>query len=539
MLSFVNLIVILGIFWIARTFRNVLFWVYLWQLKEYHIDRFIDHFRTKKGKKIFINYLYLLKVVLLVLLIFNFSDAFWPILLIYFGESLITVYLFAKKSIKIPVATIKTISLVFILLVLSIFYLNLSIIKYESLEKLSLCLIIFDVFLGFFASVIVLLVQPFFVLVRNNTIKKATQKIKRFSELKVIAITGSYGKTSTKEFLKTILSEKFNVLATPDHKNSEIGISQTILNELNGKHDIFIVEMGSYKKGGIKLLCDIVKPQIGIVTGVNEQHLATFKSMENLLSAEGGQELLLCLKKDGLLVVNGDNKYCMDLFKKANIDKKMYSVESSRVDADIYSKEITVDKHFLDFIAIQKGGQAGHFNVNAIGKQNIQNLLGAILIARELGMSFEEISKSAKKILQKQSGIILKKGAYGLNIIDSSYSSNPDGVMADLDYLSIFGGKKVIVMPCLIELGKKSEEVHRQIGKKITTVCDLAIITTEDRFKILKESAMLSGMNENNIVLSEKPLDILNLITTFCKSGDAVLLEGRVPIEIIKLLNKK
>ncbi|MBM3206005.1 MAG: hypothetical protein FJZ43_00040 [Candidatus Staskawiczbacteria bacterium] len=539
MLSFVNLIVILGIFWIARTFRNVLFWVYLWQLKEYHIDRFIDHFRTKKGKKIFINYLYLLKVALLVLLIFRFSDAFWPVLLIYFGESLITVYLFAKKSIKIPVATIKTILLVFILLVLSIFYLNLSIIKYESLEKLSLHLIIFDVFLGFFASVIVLLVQPFFVLVRNNTIKKATQKIKRFGELKVIAITGSYGKTSTKEFLKTILSEKFNVLATPDHKNSEIGISQTILNELNGKHDIFIVEMGSYKKGGINLLCDIVKPQIGIVTGVNEQHLATFKSMGNLLSAEGGQELLFCLKKDGLLVVNGDNKYCMDLFKKANIDKKMYSIESSRVDADIYSKEITVDKHFLDFIAIQKGGQAGHFNVNAIGRQNIQNLLGAILIARELGMSFEEISKSAKKILQKQSGIILKKGAYGLNIIDSSYSSNPDGVIADLDYLSIFGGKKVIVMPCLIELGKKSEEVHRQIGKKIATVCDLAIITTEDKFKILKESATLSGMNENNIVLSEKPLEILNLITTFCKSGDAVLLEGRVPIEIIKLLNKK
>jgi len=297
--------------------------------------------------------------------------------------------------------------------------------------------------------------------------------------------------------------------------------------------------MGSYKKGGINLLCDIVKPQIGIVTGVNEQHLATFKSMGNLLSAEGGQELLFCLKKDGLLVVNGDNKYCMDLFKKANIDKKMYSIESSRVDADIYSKEITVDKHFLDFIAIQKGGQAGHFNVNAIGRQNIQNLLGAILIARELGMSFEEISKSAKKILQKQSGIILKKGAYGLNIIDSSYSSNPDGVIADLDYLSIFGGKKVIVMPCLIELGKKSEEVHRQIGKKIATVCDLAIITTEDKFKILKESATLSGMNENNIVLSEKPLEILNLITTFCKSGDAVLLEGRVPIEIIKLLNKK
>ena len=110
-------------------------------------------------------------------------------------------------------------------------------------------------------------------------------------------------------------------------------------------------------------------------------------------------------------------------------------------------------------------------------------------MARELGMTEEEISKGVNKIENKFGGIKIKKGINGINIIDATYSANPDGVIAHLEYLKNFSGKKIIVMPCLIELGKASKEVHRRIGKKIAEVCDLAIITTKDRFKEIKEGS--------------------------------------------------
>ena len=183
-----------------------------------------------------------------------------------------------------------------------------------------------------------------------------------------------------------------------------------------------------------------------------------------------------------------------------------------------------------------KDKEMAHFKVDVLGKQNIQNLLGAILVAKELGMNLEEISRACKNIKQGQAGIILKNGIHGIEIINSSHSSNPDGVMADLDYLKVFEGKKVIVMPCLIELGKKSAEIHREIGKKIAEISDMAIITTKDKFEEIKNSAVLNGMPKEKILFQDRPKEIFNMITTFCKEDDAVLLEGRVPEGLIKLL---
>ncbi len=515
-------------FWFIRTTKSVLFWIYLWQLKNYHIGRFIDHFRTDKGKKIFFNFPFILKIFLLILINYYSILVSYVLLLIYITESIV----FIVKKSKRPVWTLKTI----LLTLFSITIVALCAIFIKTVYGF----LLFDILTPIIISAIVLLVQPFFVMARNIILEKAKGKIKKFKNLKVIGITGSYGKTTTKEFLTTILAQKFNIISTKDHQNSEIGIANCIINNLNSEHRIFIVEMGSYNKGGIKLLCDIVKPKIGIVTGVNEQHLSTFGSMENLLSAEGGRELLENLPKDGLLVINGDNKYCLDLYKSIGrsglpILGKIYSVKGDRVDSDIWAEEITIGKNSLDFLVMNKNKEAVHFNVNVLGKQNIQNLLGAILLAKELGMSLGEISSACKKIKPEQAGITLKNGIHGIDIIDSSYSSNPDGVMADLDYLNVFENKKVIIMPCLIELGNKSAEIHEEIGKKIAEVCDMVIVTTKEKFEEIKSGATLS-VEPPKVIFCENPKEIFNLVTTFCKEGDVVLLEGRVPIELIKLL---
>jgi len=224
-------------------------------------------------------------------------------------------------------------------------------------------------------------------------------------------------------------------LSTKEHQNSEMGIANCILENLTPEHQIFVVEMGSYKKGGIKLLCDIVKPQIGLVVGVNEQHLSLFGSLQNLLSAEGGGELAEALPKDGLLILNGDNKFCLDLYKKTNKNKKTYSLHRGKINSDIWAEDETVTKKYISFMAINKNREANYFKVDVLGKQNIQNLLAAILAAKELGMDMGDISDACQDIKQEQAGIVLKQGKHNIDIIDSSYSANPDGVLADLDYL--------------------------------------------------------------------------------------------------------
>jgi len=497
------LIAIISIIWAAGTLKLILFWMYLWQLKDYHIGRFVDHFRTAKGKRI----------------IFSYGTQFFV------------------WRLKKPVFTAKVIFLTGLITLVAIGYLALVVSKTHSALTVFIALLIFNVLIPVIVSVIVLAAQPFFIRARNKILQKAKEKIGRFSTLKVIAITGSYGKTSTKEFLSTILSEKFKVLATPDHKNSEIGIAQTILQELNSSHEIFIVEMGAYNKGGIQLLCDMVHPDMGIVTGVNEQHLATFGSLENLLSAEGGRELLENLPGKGLLIVNGENKYCVDLYKRAKIDKKIYAISKEKIDADMWAEEVSLHLESFDFVARAKTGELAHLHVGVLGKQHVQNVLGAVLAARAMGMGTDQIAHGVNRITQKQGGMSLKKGVHGITVIDSSYSANPDGVAADLEYLSIFPGKKVIVIPCLIELGAKSIEAHIQIGKKIAEVCDLAIITTKDKFEEIRNGAIMNGMDVKNIMFCENSKEIMAIIGAHCKVGDAVLLEGRVPGELIRLLN--
>ena len=491
----------LSFLWLIRTTKVILFYLYLWQLKEYHIGRFLDHFRTAKGKKLVLNPVNILKIILLL------SFPFYPLLLlfalffIYLFESVKVLINFLRKQIKKPVLTQKAVFLILISLILESFFLLILFLNIgEDIIWFTFWLLLFDVLTPLIVSAIVLLFQPLAVLMRNQIIKKAKQKRESFKNLLVIGITGSYGKTSTKEFLYTILSPKFNVLKTKEHQNSEVGISQCILNDLKEEHEIFIVEMGAYNKGGIKLLCDIVKPKIGILTGINEQHMATFGSLENIIKTK--YELIESLPEDGLAFFNAKNKYCLELYNQTKIKKILYGREA-----------------------------------NFLGEENI---LGTMAVAKELGMTEEEVSTAVEKIENKLPGIQIKKGINGINIIDATYSANPDGIIAHLEYLKTFSGRKIIAMPCLIELGKASKEVHKRIGQKIGDVCDLAIITTKDRLKEIKEgiASSLYDSKRAELLFIENPNAIFKKIKSSCQTGDIILLESRVPSQLIDLLIK-
>jgi UDP-N-acetylmuramoyl-tripeptide--D-alanyl-D-alanine ligase len=516
----------LAFLWFFHILKAVLFYVYLWQLKEYHSGRFLAHFSTAKGKSLIFNSTNIFKISLLLLFYVLPLWVFFLATFLYLFEFFKFFLDIITRKLRKPVFTAKAIFLLLVNFIIEGVFIFLFYSGMFSIQKdyglFAFWILLLDILAPVWISLAVLLLQPITVFMRNRIINKARLKREKFPNLLVVGVTGSYGKTSTKEFLYSILADKFGrdkILKTSEHQNSEVGISQCVLNNLNENHKIFVVEMGAYNRGGIKLLCSIVKPKIGVLTGINEQHMATFGSQENII--KGKYELIESLPKgclpdgsQGAAFFNGNNKYCADLYNE--------TLRRGSVRAFSYGR----DARFF-------------------GEENI---FGAIAAAKELGMTEEEIKTAVDKIENKMPGIKVKEGTGGLKIIDATYSANPDGVIANLEYLrnnfngnpsTGFRARKIIVMPCLIELGGASKEVHKRIGKKIAEVCDLAVITTLDRLKEIKEgaaSAEVLPSQKCEVIFMENQKKIFEKVKSTTKSGDAVLLESRVPKQLIKQL---
>lgn len=547
-------------FWFLREVKAFLFWTYLWQLKNYHIGRFLAHFDTYNGKKIIRNWNSCFKYLafLCLIILFGSSVYIYPesiinllnicgpyiliiipvIFLIYIAEGLSALWGILRRRIKSPQMTSKVsflLPIIFmplglITVVLSwLFiddYLKPNELMVFNLINFGLVILAFDILTPLVVSSIVLLLQPITVFFRNRIIKKAIKKRESLENLSVIGIAGSYGKSSTKEFLKFILSRDFKVVSTEKNDNSEIGISQCILNEINEEYEIFICEMGAYNRGGIKFLCNIAKPNIGILTGINNQHLATFGSQKNIIKAKF--ELIDSLPQEGLVVLNWDNDFIKNNFK-SELNNIKYSVLEGQ---DVWAEDIKGGKEGISFKAIFKTGESQSIRVNINGLHNVPNLLAVIAVAKKLGMDLESIVERIKEMDSSIGGMKFNK-FNGFDVINATYSSNINGIISHLEYLKNWQNKKIIVMPCLIELGRDGKETHFNIGKKIGEVCDLAIITSMDYFKDLKKGAIESGMKKENILFMEDGEKIFKKISYFTKEEDVVLLESRVPVKLI------
>jgi UDP-N-acetylmuramoyl-tripeptide--D-alanyl-D-alanine ligase len=295
-----------SIVWLFAFTKKLLFWLWLWQLKNYHWWRFLDHFRTHKGRRLIFNYLNLAKLSYLALSFVAFPVFSYVLLFILAGESFIGLRRAFKGKLIKPTTTKKTFLIIFLGILFQgglLFGLR-ALFGYNQYFILSLALV--DLLAPVILSLFILSFQPLVVFLRNRVLTKARNKRKKYPKLRTIGITGSYGKSSTKEFLAHLLSVQYQVLKTEKNINAEIGIARTILNKLERKHEFFVCEMGAYRKGGIKLLCNIAQPQIGILTGINQQHLATFGSQGNIIEAKF--ELIKCLPPGSIAIVNGDNR---------------------------------------------------------------------------------------------------------------------------------------------------------------------------------------------------------------------------------------
>ncbi len=532
------IVYLITLLWFLRQTKSILFWLYLWQLKEYHIGRFIDHFRTWQGKKLLVNWLFTLKSIVfggfLILGLTRENDGAVValsvfLLLLYAAEAAKMFFDLFRRKLKRPVFTFKMVFLLLAALSLELFYFLSSYYSKGFVARL----LLFDIVTPLAVSGIVLLFQPAAYFLRNRVIRKAAAQMESSKNLLVIGITGSYGKTSTKELLAAILSQRFKVARTREHRNSEIGVALSVLNDLKPEHEVFVVEMGAYNKGGIRLLCDIVKPKMGILTGINQQHLATFGSLENIIAAK--YELIESLPGDGTAFFNGNNKYCRELYEKTKINKKIVFFPSQNK-GDIFIEDVRKGKEAVSFKAADGQGDIADFTVETIGTHNLENLMLAVSCAHHLGMSLEEIASALRKIKSLQTGMRIIGGIGGFDVIDSTYSANPSGVKAHLDHLSLWSGKKVIVMSCLIELAGASREVHREIGKKIGEVCDLAVMVNRGCVREIIKGAAESEGGEKKIFFSDSAREIADRVRELGGEDSVLLLEGRLPKKVITSL---
>jgi len=536
-------IVVFWVFWLIYQKRKINFWIWLWQLKEYRRDRMKAHFDQESSKKIFFNKIYLLKIFLLLTFssfiflnnqnntVFFFASGIYFLLIL---GSLV----FGPAKVKKPVQTKKAKIIYFLSLFLFFILFPLCFFGPKTIFN-QLCFVVFsiaDIILPLAITLFLGIITPIIDFKKNLIFKQAKEKIKAQKDnLLVIGVTGSYGKTSVKEFLTELLSLKFKVLKTEANNNTEIGIAKTIIEKLDKSHEIFIVEMAAYKKGEIKRICNMVFPTIGIITGIGNQHFRLFGSQENIINAK--YELIESLPDKGLAVFNGDSNFFIDIFKKTKKPKKFYSIQNYQ--ADVFAKDIREFKDRVEF-EISDKKEKQEFKVNLLGTQAVSNVLGACLVAKELGISFSEMKNVVNSFRAFPKTMEVKSGINGIVIVDDSYSGNSEGVISALDYLKNYqDGKKIIVFYPLIELGSLARDVHKKIGKKIAEICDFCILVNNDFSREIKEGAIGFGMDSKKIRIIENPGEVIKQIKDFARKGDVILLENRVSSEIIKILTEK
>ena len=358
--------------------------------------------------------------------------------------------------------------------------------------------------------------------------RDAQKKIRSFKNLKVIGITGSFGKTSTKYFIKTILSEKYNVLMTPESYNTPMGITRVIREQLNDNHEVFVCEMGARYPHDIKTLCNLAGPSVGVLTSIGKQHLETFKTIGNV--AKTKYELIESLPQGGIAVFNGDNEYCMKLAEKTKLEKYIYGIENINDSTDVYAKDIKNTKKGLIFKVIFKGGEEIECTTSLLGRHNVSNILAAICVAKDMNLSDDEIIRGISKIKPVPHRLELLDTNNGITVIDDAFNSNPEGAAFAMESVKeIEGTKKIVITPGMVELGSSEYEENKKLGRKISECCDIAILVGAKRAKPMLDGLNECSFNKENIIVVSNLDEATSKLSGIVRPGDVVLFENDLP----------
>ncbi|MFA7314855.1 MAG: Mur ligase family protein [Candidatus Magasanikbacteria bacterium] len=519
-------------FWFISMSNEYLQFAYFWQLKEYRWDRFFDLLSTTEGKRILFRYDFLYKIPLILVIFFwdqKLAIIKWVVLLIFILDfSYLILKVILKKPIKKPVFSLKVILILFVaIFVESIFFL-----KTQDPRTIA----VFSFLRFILITIIITFVNIATQLIKKYVANLAKRKLAKYKKLTVIGITGSYGKTSTKEILTNLISYKFKVVKTPKNINTDFGISKFILQTNFKDVDFFVVEMGAYRVGDLNEHCNIVNPKIGILTAISPQHLSLFGSIENIQKAK--YELLKYLPKNGLAVTNSDNKYCREFLEEIKAKTMTFGFEEEfKPTCLIEDIKNTTEGIICKFKKTTNQEIHTELHTKLSGEYNILNLAPSFLVADYLGFSAEDLQEAVKKIENPKYALNVYNYGKAI-IIDDTYNSNPDGFKVAINMLASYSHeyKKIIVTRGIIELGELSNEIHEQIGGEIAFVADDLVITTPDFVEPLKKG--VGTKYQTKVMVKTSSLDLLAYLKEHKKTKSVILLENRIP-EIIRHELKK
>lgn len=399
------------------------------------------------------------------------------------------------------------------------------------------------VFFGMRALCIILMlllvVSPVVLLASNDLLRPVEKSInkkyydeaaailKDMPDLKIVGITGSYGKTSTKHYLNRILQENFSTIMTPGSYNTTMGVIRTIREHLRPFNEVFIVEMGAKQPGDIKEICDLVHPSIGIITAVGEQHLESFKTIENVQQTKF--ELADALPTNGTIVVNNDFPFVANR-KVENTNCVRYAV-SNLGDEDFSATDIEYAPTGTTFNLKGKSLVTTiSFHTRLIGECNVSNLIAAVIVALKLGVPVDKIRYAVEQIEQVEHRLNLKRAPGGITIIDDAFNSNPQGSKMALEVLAMMnGGKRIVITPGMIELGALQQKSNEEFGRNIARCADIAIIVGHYNRDAIMEGIAQEGMNADNVHVVDSFDEAQKLLQNMVSSGDTVLYENDLP----------
>ncbi len=348
-----------------------------------------------------------------------------------------------------------------------------------------------------------------------------------------VGVTGSVGKTSTRDIIYSVISKQYKTLKNEGNLNNNIGIPKTLFN-LDKSYKVAVIEMGMNHKGEIKYLTDMVNPYIAVISNIGLSHIENFENQEEIFKAK--MEITSNFNKNNILIVNGDDPYLKKV-KPKNPEYRVYTYGFSKSN-DIYCTNYVIGKDYIDFTCIINYNEE-YFRIPTIAKHNIYNAMAAILVAINLNIGLPKIKEGLRNFtLTKGRQTIIEKKY--LTIIDDSYNASLDSVKSAVDVLNNFKTRRVAILGDILETGSYNEEIHKNIGAYLPKKIDF-LIAVGPSSKYIIDEAIKQGFNKDNIVHFDTYENLLTNITKLLQKNDTVLVKASHGIklyEVVEYLNK-
>ncbi len=345
---------------------------------------------------------------------------------------------------------------------------------------------------------------------------------------KVIGITGSVGKTSTKELTYSVLSQRYRTLKSPGNRNSILGLPPVLL-QLQPQHQYAVLEMGMYTTGEIARLCELAKPTIGVVTMVGPVHLERAGSLEAIVAAK--QELVEALPADGTAILNKDNARTMSMAAHTKAQVFTYGLNPS---AHLWANNIkSMGLEGIRF-TLHHGRETLNVQVPLLGRHSVHTSLRAAAVGIVTGLSWEQIVKGLTSS-QAQLRLVAATGPKGSTIIDDTYNSSPDSAMAALNLLNDLDGRHVAVLGDMLELGYLEEEGHRLVGRRAADVAQV-LVTLGKRARWLAEEALKVGMPAERVFMVDDMETAVSTLQEIIQPRDMILIKGSLGMNMSRIV---